>query len=165
MTSVEYQILLKDHCRNQLGDEAKDFINDEQIESAIELHAMWGQRTIEKLVFYNNKARSSYPKPVHEVLVDIPVTGSTVHIYRIDESTKLVEYLSGGTAPSDEDTITISYVEIHFNKIMADLFETAASAHAKMASSQSVGGISISTKQLSNEFMKLAQYWACKDQW
>ena len=165
MTSVEYKVTLNEHCRNILGDDANDFITDEQIDSAIELHAMWGQRTTEKLVFYNNKGRSSYPKPVHEVLVDIPVTGSTVHVYRIDESTKLVEYMSGGTAPSDEDTITISYVEVRFNKIMADLFETAASAHAKMASSQSVGGIALNTSNLSKEFMKLAQYWACKDQW
>ena len=163
MTNVEYQPRLRDHVRLLLGDKAKDMFTDAEIDSAIELHALWGQRTTETLICYSNKFRSSFPRPAHEILIDTPV--STEHTYRVDESTKLIVYTSGGTAPSDQDKLTISYVEINFNKIMADCFEILASKASKMAVSQSVGGISIDSSGLANEFRKQSQHWACKDQW
>jgi hypothetical protein len=162
--SVEYKTRLRDYIRMMIGDQgAEDLLTDTQIDSVIEGNTLYGNRQTERLVCYSNVFRSSYPDPVHNMLIDTPVSDD--HVYRVDESTKFVEYISGGTAPDDKDEITITYVLIKFNRIMADCFEILASAHVKMVSVQSVGGISIDATRLTKEFQRQAQYWACKDQW
>ncbi len=161
--SVEYRNRLLDVVRNKLGDGANDLLTDEEISAFIECRALDGNRQTETVTAWSGKFRSSFPKAVHELLIDEPL--SVDHVYRADEGSKFIEYISGGTPPVDQERIKISYVRVNFNMIVADCFEEAASAHAKMTSVQSVGGMTVDATKLSDAFRKEAQYWACKGQW
>jgi len=162
--SNEYSMRLRDFIRGQIGDQgAEDLLTDTQIDSFIEGRVVYGNPQTERLICYSSKFRSSFARPVHELTVSAAL--SVDHIYRIDESTKVIQYVSGGVAPGDRDEITITYFDVKFSMIMADCFEFLASATAKMATRQSVGGMSVDATNLSKEFKTKSEYWACKDQW
>ncbi len=162
--SVEYSVKLLDYIRVQLGDQASQLLSDAEIESEIESHTSSGNRTTGKLTAYSNKFRSASDRtPVHQLTIDTPHDAAAV--YRVNESNRFIEYKSGGTAPTDGDQITISYVGVKFNQLMTALFETLASSHAKLVTAQSIGGMSVDTNRLQTAFRKQAQHWAAKDNW
>lgn len=162
--NVEYKQRLRDYIRGLIGDvDAEDLLTDAKLDSLIEGRVIYSSPQTERLICYNNKFRSSYARPVHELTILTPA--SEDHTYRIDESNKMIEYIAGGTAPSDRDELTIKYVDVDFNMLMGEIFEYLASAHRKMASTQDVGGMSIDATKLADEFQKQSNYWSCKDQW
>lgn len=163
MASVEKRTTLRDYIRSYLDDAAKDLITDEQIDVFIEQFTEYGSRSTEQLVCYGECFRSSYPGPVYDLEIDVVLSDD--HTYRVDENSKFVQYVSGGTAPSDRDRITISYIEVNFNMLMAAVFEFLENAARKLTASQSAGGVSFDGTQLASAFRQQSIAWSCKGQW
>lgn len=167
--SIEYSTRLLDHVRETIGDEGNEMITDEKINSFITCRSQVGKRTTATMNFFNVDqedplvARNSSPTPVSNILVDLPVDADRV--YRIDETNKEVIYLSGGTSPTEGEQIKISYTEVRFSMLMADVFEFLSNKTVKMEQEQSISGININTKGLSDQFYKQAVRWSVKEQW
>lgn len=160
---IEYSIRLVDHVRMLLGDRAKDFFTEEQLKSFIEKHTWVGEKSDETLRCHSKHFRSSYPGPVNGLVIESGADPTAT--YRIDESIKHIEWISGDTEPEEDDELHIEYWTVEFNELMVELFSALATMHRKLAMTQSVGGLSVDTSNLAKEFYEEAVRWSCMEDW
>ncbi len=78
--------------------------------------------------------KNHYYAPDPGCVLDLTITkGTAGAFYRVDESSKHVQWVSGSGQPSDNDTIEISYVRVDWNGTLTDVLTAIATDRVKLA--------------------------------
>ena len=152
-----------EYIREVIGDKDSILFTTDELLSYLD---KWSDRqlTTTDIRAENNKYYLSCCKRSNGVR-DLQVTsGVDTAVYVIDEPASLVLFDANdpdnlAVAPTDGDTIEVSYYCVCTAKLISDLFMTLSSNHTKLVASQSIVGVQMDLKELSDAFYASAVRW------
>lgn len=153
--TIEYGMTVLELFRLELGDEPDDGDPDCQMFTDQELTTLlrarvWPQRFTERLNAFQLHHYSMIPCTVLDIeFTDIPAGNR----YRVDETSKHVEYISGPSPPADNASIEIKYTNVDYLGALMDALRIMATDRAKFAVRSKVEGMENDLKTLRKEIM------------
>ncbi len=158
---VEIRKTTVDFLREYIGDEDHlMFPTDGDLDEILRSRVDWGTQS--EIINCNKKHfYSGIPGPVLDIEIISAVAGNT---YRIDENSKHVAWVSG-VAPSDNDQITISFVNVYFFGAVRDCLIQIATNRAKLSVKAKAEGMSHDLTELRSQIMKQAMAIAAVESW
>lgn len=170
---VKYVNKYIDYIRLLLNDKDKLIFNDDELVSFIERHTEQQPYTI-NVTAYSNKYRilmcgcgcgNGEDTAVRDVSL---VSGyDDDAIYKIDEMSGTIYFdaldpLNTGTAPVDGAVMSILYWNVCLATLMRELCNVIAQSTTKLATIQSIAGLSINTSKLADQYWKQACIWGSR---
>ena len=159
--SSEKRTPIIDHLRVSIGDEDKRLFDDEQLDSYLRAR-VWPIVRKETLT-----ARKKHYYPLIQCpVIDFEITsGTDGQMYRIDESSKVVAWISGSAEPADGHTIEVSYLDLNYMGVLRDVLLIIATNYAKLTVRSKVGEIETDTRIVRAEIMNQIQAIAVIENW
>jgi hypothetical protein len=161
--TTTYKNIFIDYIRMLLSDKDKLIFSDDELEGIIERFTEQTPVTSNASVYgLKYKIEGCCSDPIKDLTV---TSGDTGAVYLIDEWSGTI-YLN--TADPDyalvgtPNPITVEYWEVDINGLMRELCIIISNSTTKLATIQSIGGLSINSSQLSSEYNLQAQRWACR---
>lgn len=159
-STIEYRKTTVEYLREFIGDQDKLIYTDQELDAILRGH-VFPSRVNERLNAILSRYYSLLPSPVLDLTIIDPVVGNH---YRIDESTKHVQFISG-TPPTETTSIEVQYVRVNFFSAVADILVDIAIDKAKLAVIARTGNVSIDMTQLSRKLMLQAQRISVLNYW
>ena len=159
--NIEYRTKLIDHVRFTIGDKDKlVFETDEELDTIIRARA---ENLVENesITYYRGYF---YPLTSYPVLDMTVSSGTADTTYRIDENSRVVKFVEG-TEPTNRDTITITYVDIDYPRLISDILTLMATDRTKLAVRATIEGETTDLTLLRSELMKQAGEWSREAEW
>jgi hypothetical protein len=161
-----YRTTFEDYIRQIIGDKDGCLFDSDELASYVD---RWSDRYLttttiraENSKYYLNCCGRG--KAVRELQV---TSGVDATAYIIDEQAGVVIYdpddpETTSPAPSDGDTIEVSYYCVCTNHLLSELFMTLGSNHAKLVAAQNIMGVQMDLKDLSDAFYAQAVRWSAE---
>jgi len=149
--TTEFRKTTVQFLREYIGDEDKKiYESDDDLDIFLRNGINWGVYT-ERLTCFKRHFYSANPGPVLDLEITVGTAGAT---YLIDECTKHVRWVEGGTAPADNDTIEISYIDTVFFDVVCDVLLQIATDRSKLAIRAKIEGAETDLTNLRAEIMR-----------
>ncbi len=127
--TTEFRITTLEWLRKSIGDEDKLCFTDQELDIILRSYA-YGHEITENIGGGKNYFYSQTPQPV----IDMEVETAGANHWRVDEVSKMVEFVSGTmTPPTNETQIEISYVNVDFTKALIKTLTILANDKSKLA--------------------------------
>lgn len=147
--STEKRITVLDYLRTFIGDEDRLLFTDDELDAELR-GVVWPSIFTEQLKAMKNHFYSLSPCPVIDMEISSGTSGS---MYRIDESTKQVHWISGTSPPSDNDQIEVTYLNLDYFKAVQNTLLIIATDRARLTVRSKVGDIETDTRSVRKELM------------
>ena len=153
----------EEYIREVIGDKDDVLFTTDELLSYID---KWSDRYLttttiraENSKYYLNCCRAG--KGVRDLVVSTGVDGA---VYVIDEPASVVLFddddpSNTATAPTDGDTIKVSYYCVCTAELISELFFVLSSNHTKLTSYQSIMGVKMDLKELADAFYNQSIRW------
>lgn len=170
---TKYVTRYADYIRLLLNDKDKLIFTDDELTAFIERHTEQQPYTI-NVQAYSNKYRilncgcgcgCDEDLAVRDVTL---VSGYDADgVYKIDEMSGMIYFdaldpSNTGTAPVDGSTMSIKYWNVCLATLMRELCNVIAQSTTKLATIQSIAGLSINTSKLADQYWKQACIWGSR---
>lgn len=158
-----------DHIRTIIGDTDKVLFTDDELKSYFDKHSS-SSKYDATVTAYDNRYRLSgcgcCGGPVWLLRID-DTSAPDGAVYIIDEAAGTIWFDEDdpdntATAPTDGDTLDVTYWQMNTKDLVVELFFILSSNHAKLVSAQNIAGIDMDLTQLSNSFYNQAVRWAAQ---
>ena len=159
-----YRKRYTEYIREVLGDKERDAFDTDEMLSYVE---GWIANTLTttNIQAYNSRYHISQcgrGKGVYLLQITVGIDDA---VYIIDEQTGLIIFdpddpLNTAIAPVDGSSITVSYYETDTPELLSELFMVWSSNHVKLRSYQSIMGVKMDLKELSDGFYNQSIRWS-----
>jgi hypothetical protein len=157
---VEFRTTTVDWLRHYIGDEDKKVFTDAELDAILRDRVDYGTQT-ETIDAFKKHYYSNLSGPVLDLEITNGVAGN---VYRVDEHTKHVEFVSG-TAPPDNHQIEISFVNVYFFGAVRDTLMHMATNMTKLSLKAKAEGMSHDLTEVRKNLVDQATTIAAVEHW
>ena len=157
---VEFRTTTIGWLRKYIGDEDEGMFTDDELDTILRDRVDYGVQT-ETLTAHKNHYYSSRSGPVLDFEITSAVTGN---VYRVDENTKHVAFVSG-TAPPDNHQITVTFINVYAFGAVRDCLVEMATNRAKLSVKSKAEGMSNDLTVLREEIMNQVKAISAVEYW